>query len=310
VQPILAVDWSPDRRALRVLDQRALPSRETLLDLTTVEETADAIRTLAVRGAPAIGGRRRDRARRVARDRAGNDGAGARSLLPGFAARLVQARPTAVNLAWAVGRMVARAAREGDAGLLDALRDEAETIRREDVAMCDAIGVHGLPLLKEGARVLTHCNAGRARDGGERHGARTGLCGARTRAPRRGVRRRDAPLLQGARLTAWELERAEIPVTVLPDGAAASLLASGTIDIVLVGADRIAANGDVANKIGTYGVALAARAHDVPFYVAAPWSTIDPAHARRRAHRHRAPRPRRARPAAGTGQRVQSPRST
>ena len=171
--------------------------------------------------------------------------------------------------------MVARASQVPDEALLDALRREADDILREDIAMCAAIGAHGRPLIPEGARILTHCNAGALATAG------TGTALAPVYAAFADDKRllvyadETRPLRQGARLTAWELQRAGIAVTVLPDGAAASLLRSAAIDLVIVGADRIAANGDVANKIGTYGVALAAQAHGVPFYVAAPWSTID-----------------------------------
>jgi methylthioribose-1-phosphate isomerase len=276
VLPVPAVHWSDDRRALRILDQRRLPEAEIVRDLVRVDETIDAIRTLAVRGAPAIGV-----AAAIGLAVAMRHVAGAadpsRELLAQYAARLIAARPTAVNLAWAVRRLERRAAAVPDAALLDALETEAEAIRAEDVAMCEAIGTHGMPLLPDGCRVLTHCNAGALATAG------TGTALAPVYAARAAGRRvhvfadETRPLRQGARLTAWELTRAGIPVQVLPDGAAASLLAQGHVDLVLVGADRITANGDVANKVGTYGVALAARAHGVPLYVAAPWSTIDPA---------------------------------
>lgn len=246
-------------------------------DLVTLDEVIDAIRTLAVRGAPAIGVAAAI-GLVVALEHESNGGAlRARELLARYAERLIAARPTAVNLSWAVRRVLAAAAAEGDDTLLAVLRAEAEAIRAEDVAMCDAIGRFGLAILPDGARVLTHCNAGSLATAGigtalapvylaHREGRRVHVYANETR-----------PLRQGARLTAWELQRAGIPVTVLPDGAAASLLRSGAVDLVIVGADRITANGDVANKVGTYGVALAARAHGIPFYVAAPWSTIDPA---------------------------------
>ncbi len=275
-----AVAWSADRRSLRILDQRLLPGAEVVRELRTIEDVIDAIRTLAVRGAPAIGvaaaiglsvslrhaTQALDEPHRQVQ---------LRMLLAPYAARLVASRPTAVNLAWAVERLLARADRTSDEGLAVALEEEAEAIRVQDVAMCEAIGAHGLALIADGARVLTHCNAGALATAG------IGTALAPVHAAHAAGRRvqvfadETRPLRQGARLTAWELQRAGISVTVLPDGAAASLLRSGAIDLVIVGADRIAANGDVANKIGTYGVALAARAHDVPFYVAAPWSTID-----------------------------------
>lgn len=276
VPPSPALDWSIDRSVLRVLDQRALPTTEGFLELRTIDDVVDAIRSLAVRGAPAIGVAAAIGLVVSLENAARGDPAGMRTLLPGFAERLVAARPTAVNPAWAVGRVVARAAVVADDELAAALRDEASAILREDRLMCEAIGHHGLALVPDGARVLTHCNAGALATSGigtalapiylaHASGRRVTVFANETR-----------PLRQGARLTAWELARAGIPVTVLPDGAAAALMASNAIDLVIVGADRIAANGDVANKIGTYGLALAARAHELPFYVAAPWSTVDP----------------------------------
>ncbi|WP_309670567.1 S-methyl-5-thioribose-1-phosphate isomerase [Gemmatimonas sp.] len=275
--PRLAVGWSPDHRALRILDQRHLPGAEVIRDLVTLDEVIDAIRTLAVRGAPAIGVAAAIGLVVALEQESEGRGLRAREVLAGYAERLIAARPTAVNLSWAVNRLLAVAGGASDDGLLGALRADAEAIRAEDVAMCDAIGRFGLELIPDGARVLTHCNAGSLATAGigtalapvhlaHGQGRRVHVYADETR-----------PLRQGARLTAWELQRAGIPVTVLPDGAAASLLRSGAVDLVIVGADRITANGDVANKVGTYGVALAARAHGIPFYVAAPWSTIDPA---------------------------------
>jgi methylthioribose-1-phosphate isomerase len=277
VLPVPAVAWSPDQQALRYLDQRALPGRELVCDVCTLSDVIDAIRTLAIRGAPAIGvGAAIGLSVALTRDAQGS-GARLRALLPSYAAQLIAARPTAVNLAWAVNRMVARAAQAHDDDLQQQLHREADAILHEDIAMCAAIGAHGESLITDGARILTHCNAGALATAGmgtalapvyaaHANGKRVHVFADETR-----------PLRQGARLTAWELQRAGIPVSVLPDGAAASLLRSGSIDLVIVGADRIAANGDTANKIGTYGVALAAHAHGVPLYVAAPWSTIDPA---------------------------------
>ena len=275
--PLSVVAWSPDRRALRYLDQRALPAREIVCDVCTLGAVVEAIRTLAIRGAPAIGVGAAIGLVVALEHEAGGDASGVRTLLPSFASRLVLARPTAVNLAWAIGRMVSRAASATDDVLLHALRDEADCILREDISMCEAIGQHGLALIADGARILTHCNAGALATAGIGT-ALAPIYSAHALGRRVQVYANETrPLRQGARLTAWELQRAGIAVTVLADGAAASLLASGTIDLVIVGADRIAANGDVANKIGTYAVALAARAHAVPFHVAAPWSTIDAA---------------------------------
>ncbi len=246
-------------------------------DLVTLDEVIDAIRTLAVRGAPAIGVAAAIGLVVALEQESDGRGDRARALLVPYAERLVASRPTAVNLSWAVGRLVAMAAAVGDDALLAAVRAGAEAIRADDVARCEAIGRFGLTIVPDGARVLTHCNAGALATAGigtalapvhlaHREGRRVHVYADETR-----------PLRQGARLTAWELQRAGIPVTVLPDGAAASLLRSGAVDLVIVGADRITANGDVANKVGTYGVALAAHAHGIPFYVAAPWSTIDAA---------------------------------
>ena len=270
-----AVCWSPNRRALRILDQRLLPREEIVRDLETLDDVVEAICTLAVRGAPAIGVAAAIGLAVSLGHAAVRDDVRIRALLPVFAARLVAARPTAVNLAWAVERMLAAARLATDADLQEALRGEADDILTEDIAMCDAIGAHGLALIPDGTQVLTHCNAGALATAG------IGTALAPIHAAHAAGRRvhvyadETRPLRQGARLTAWELRRAGIEVTVLPDGAAASLLRSGAVQLVLVGADRIVSNGDVANKIGTYSVALAARAHDIPFHVAAPWSTID-----------------------------------
>jgi methylthioribose-1-phosphate isomerase len=192
--------------------------------------------------------------------------------------RIGNVRPTAVNLPWAMARMcgIARSTPGQPTEILRLLRAEATEILYEDRAMCRRIGEHGLELLPETASVLTHCNAGALATGGigtalapvylaAEQGRRVHVFADETR-----------PLLQGSRLTAWELTQAGIDVTVLADGMAASLMRGGAVDLVIVGADRIAANGDVANKIGTYALAIAARHHDIPFYVAAPMSTVDP----------------------------------
>jgi methylthioribose-1-phosphate isomerase len=202
-----------------------------------------------------------------------------RSVLDGARARLAATRPTAVNLGWALARMERVWAREWpDArALLAALSDEADAILDEDIAMCRALGAHGAALVDDGAAVLTHCNTGGLATGG--FGTALGVVFSAVAAGKRvqvyaGETR---PLLQGARLTAWECARAGVGATVLVDGAAASLMAAGKVSCVVVGADRIAANGDTANKIGTLALALAARRYAVPFYVAAPSSSIDPA---------------------------------
>lgn len=279
---IKTVQWAPDG-ALRIIDQRLLPEEFVERDLRTVAAVAEAIRTLAVRGAPAIGvAAAMGLAAAVEAERAVGritDAAGLRRFVHESAGTLRATRPTAVNLGWALDRMrrvLDADAREDAADLARGLRDEAESIRFEDEAMCSAIGTFGRALLKDGMRVLTHCNAGALATAGigtalapvyaaQEAGLHIEVYADETR-----------PLMQGARLTAWELARAGVPVTVVTDGMAGSLMAAGKIDIVLVGADRIAANGDVANKIGTYALAVLARHHRVPFVVVAPSSSIDP----------------------------------
>ncbi len=268
--PVLVVGWSPEG-ALRILDQRRLPAEVVTRDLRAVDEIADAIRTLAVRGAPAIG---------VAAAIGLAVATAGQSLhdVEQAAATLRVTRPTAVNLGLALDRMlvVAREHVSEDVGARTAaMRAEAERIREEDVAMCRAIGEHGAELITAGMRVLTHCNAGALATAGIGTAlAPVYVAHAKGRAVHV-YADETRPLMQGARLTAWELSRAGIPVTVLTDGMAASLMARREVDLVLVGADRIAANGDVANKIGTYGLAVLAKHHGIPFVVAAPTSTVD-----------------------------------
>ena len=271
----VTVAWLPE--GIQILDQSLLPGEERYVTLGSVAEVADAIRTLRVRGAPLIGvvG-----AMGVALAATTSDDASpavVRRRVEQAARELVATRPTAVNLRWAVDRMVAVTGRTmPDARrLVDALVAESRAIHAEDRAMCEAIGQHGLPLLPDGATVLTHCNAGSLATSGigtalaavykaHEAGRRLHVIAAETR-----------PVLQGSRLTAWELMRAGVPCTLITDNMVASRLREGGITCVIVGADRIAANGDTANKIGTYGVALVAKAHGVPFYVAAPQSTFD-----------------------------------
>ncbi len=267
------IDWTPTR-AVRILDQTLLPDTERYLDLDTVDAVAEAIRTLRVRGAPLIG-----IAAAMGLTLVSREGPATLEAVCAASRTLGATRPTAVNLRWALERMERRAADAAAAGddLVPALRAEATAIWDEDRAMCERIGRFGAELIGGDALVLTHCNAGALATGGigtalapvyalHDAGRRVAVVADETR-----------PLLQGSRLTAWELSRAGVPVTVIADGMAASRLRLGDVTCVIVGADRIAANGDVANKIGTYGVALAARAHGVPFYVAAPSSTVDPA---------------------------------
>jgi methylthioribose-1-phosphate isomerase len=216
-------------------------------------------------------------ARRAARREGANDPDALRREARGWCDRLEQTRPTAVNLAWALRRM-RRAATEADGSPSDValrLREEADAIREEDREMCRRIGEHAVELLRDGSKVVTHCNAGALATGG----IGTALAPLYV-AHERGLRVRvfadeTRPLLQGSRLTAWELDRAGVDVTVVSDGMAGALMDREAPDLVFVGADRIAANGDVANKIGTYGLAVLARHHGVPFYVLAPTSTVD-----------------------------------
>lgn len=262
--------------AAELIDQTLLPAELTYRRCTTIEEMWEAIRVLRVRGAPAIG---------VAAAMGvvlGVRGAGDEAELFEHLKRaceyLASSRPTAVNLFWALERMqrTAEAHRgEGAPAILDTLLAEAKRIRDEDAEMCRAIGRHGGRLVREGGGVLTHCNAGSLATAeygtalsvlyeAAQHGRRFRVFADETR-----------PLLQGSRLTAWELTQAGIDVTVICDNMAAQVMREGLVDLVITGADRIAASGDTANKIGTYGLAVLAKYHDVPFYVAAPRSTFD-----------------------------------
>jgi methylthioribose-1-phosphate isomerase len=272
------IDWTRDHR-IRILDQTRLPEEEVYLDLQNVEEVAEAIRSLRVRGAPLIGITAALGVAAAARQW-GSGAAGQDGLRTVEAAcRLLGAtRPTAVNLHWALKRMERRAEAAVAAGepLDAALLSEAKAIWDEDRAMCRRIGELGARLIPDGGIIATICNAGALATGG----IGTALAPIYLLHERgvavQAVVPETRPLLQGSRLTAWELHRAGVAVTLIGDGMIASRLRRGDIRAVLVGADRIAANGDVANKIGTYGLALAARAHGVPFYVAAPSSTVDP----------------------------------
>ena len=268
------VKWSNGGAGVRILDQRLLPGREEYHDLRSVDDVHSAIATLAVRGAPAIG---IAAAMGVTLALEGaRDVSDARRRVDAAVKRIGSARPTAVNLAWALERM-RRAARCHDdpAELSGALRAEATRIFDEDRLMCRRIGEYGATLLPGVCGVLTHCNAGALATGGIGT-ALAAIYVAAEQSKRIEVFVDETrPLLQGSRLTAWELQRAGIPATVLIDGAAASLMREGRIDLCIVGADRIARNGDTANKIGTYPLAIVARHHGIPFYVAAPASSFD-----------------------------------
>ena len=276
-----AEEFSPLRfrdGALLLLDQTRLPAEEVWLECHAPEQVADAIRRLAVRGAPAIGVAA---AFGLVLGIAGNAGEASGDLLARFTAvsrLLAETRPTAVNLKWALerGRQVfAKAAPEGAEAAAAALLVWAEELAAEDVAANRRMGEHGARLFGPGSRVLTHCNTGALATAG--YGTALGVIQSAWR--RRGVEMvwvdETRPLLQGARLTAWELHRLGIPFRLVTDSSAGTLMSQGLVDRIVVGADRIAANGDTANKIGTYTLAVLAARHGVPFYIAAPLSTID-----------------------------------
>lgn len=272
-EPFKAVQWRDDRLVL--LDQRRLPGEESYIELEDAGAVAAAIRDMVVRGAPAIGISAAYGVVLAARQRRTGDGVD-RNGLKADLDRLILARPTAVNLAWAVERMRRVVAATADDQLDQALVDEARSIHAADVAANHRIGELGAGLIDEPGSVLTHCNAGALATGG--YGTALGVIRSAFQAGRidRVYAGETRPWLQGARLTAWEMVKAEIPVSLIPDGAAAWLMRQGVIRWVIVGADRITANGDVVNKIGTYSLAVNARHHGVKFMVAAPNSTIDP----------------------------------
>jgi methylthioribose-1-phosphate isomerase len=261
-----ALRW--DGWRLEVLDQTLLPGTEAWLSLSGADDTAEAIRRLAVRGAPLIGVAA---AYGLAMEVARQPGLGA--LERGWEV-LRDARPTAVNLAYAVDRVRAAALAAGPTTIAAAARAEAQRIHAEEDAASAAIAEHGASLLAGARRVATHCNAGALAAGGSGT-ALAVIFELHARGPLRVLAGETRPLLQGARLTVWELARAGVEHELVVDGAMAGLIARGEVDAVIVGCDRVAANGDTANKVGTYGLALAARAAGIPFVVAGPTSTID-----------------------------------
>ncbi|KND61184.1 Methylthioribose-1-phosphate isomerase [Candidatus Burkholderia verschuerenii] len=263
---------------LLLLDQTRLPLEIVVEHVADAASVWRAIHELRVRGAPAIGVAAGYGLCVAMQDARELSLAQFRSELERRAAWLDTARPTAVNLSWSLKRMLRRAREcnaQDSALLYDALVDEARRIHEEDIALCEGIGVHGMPLIRPGDGVLTHCNAGAL--------ATTGLGTATApiyAAHRAGIAFKvfadeTRPLLQSARLTAFELQQAGVDVTLIMDGAAASMMSQGLVDLIIVGTDRVAANGDFANKIGTLGLAIAARHYDIPFYVACPSSTLD-----------------------------------
>ena len=269
-----------DNDAVVMIDQRKLPAQEIYVRCRTAPEVAKAIKTMVIRGAPAIGvaaafgislGMRRSSA------------TGTQKFATEFykiCDLMAATRPTAVNLFWAIDRMKRSFAAGVSAGesvdqLKDRLDREADLIHDQDVASCRAMGAFGAEVVPADARILTHCNAGALATAG--YGTALGVIRGAVEAGKQVAVFADEtrPFLQGARLTAWEMMKDGIPTTVICDNMAASLMRAGKLQAIVVGADRIAANGDVANKIGTYGVAVLAKEHGIPFYVAAPWSTID-----------------------------------
>ncbi len=263
---------------VRILDQTRLPNEEHYIECRTVDEVAAAIRRLAVRGAPVLGIAAAYAMVLAARGSAAPDRGGVLLDLDAAGRSLVDTRPTAVNIRWAVDRVRARATdAEGAEGVAEAVLGEARIIEREDAQACSTMGRIGRKLIPDGANVLTHCNTGMLCTAGI--GTALGVIYSAHLAGKRVHVWVDEtrPVWQGARLTTWELERLAVPHTLIADAAAGSLMAAGQVDLIIVGADRIAANGDVANKIGTYPLAVLARHHGIPFYVAAPTSTVDPA---------------------------------
>ena len=266
--------------AVVMVDQRKLPSAEVYVRCKTALEVAKAIKTMVIRGAPAIGVAA---AMGIALGMEKSKATGTKQFAVEFQKTcdlMAATRPTAVNLFWAIERMKRSFSDGALAGesvdqLKTRLRLEAQTIHDEDVTSCRAIGNFGATLIPDEARVLTHCNAGALATAG--YGTALGVIRGAVEAGKRVRVLADEtrPFLQGSRLTAWELLKDGIDTTVITDNMAGSLMFHGEIDLVVVGADRIAANGDTANKIGTYTVAILAKEHGIPFYVAAPWSTID-----------------------------------
>jgi methylthioribose-1-phosphate isomerase len=275
---IPTLTWTGE--GVRFIDQTKLPLEESYVVATTYEQVADVIATMVVRGAPAIGV---SAAYGVALGAMRSKAKTADEFAPEFdriCARLASTRPTAVNLFWAIDRMKGIFASRCAAGVtMDEIRRrllaEAHAMYDEDIAACKAMGAFGGELLPDEGGVLTHCNAGALATCG--YGTALGVIRSAVEKGKNIHVYADEtrPFLQGARLTAWELMADGIPTTVICDNTAASLMRAGRIQAVVVGADRIAANGDTANKIGTYNVAILAKEHRIPFYVAAPWSTID-----------------------------------
>ncbi len=273
---IPTVEWS--NGAVRLLDQSRLPEVVEFLDCRDYQTVADAIRTLKVRGAPAIGVTAAMGVALGAQTIKSADNTVFTQSVLKICDELASTRPTAVNLFWAIERMRKKLKSLQGRSISDiqqALTNESQVILEEDIALCKAMGRHGAGLIQDGQTVLTHCNAGSLATAG--YGTALGVIRSAFEQGKKikVIADETRPVLQGSRLTAWELMQDQIPVTLITDNMAGSLMRQGMIHLCVVGADRIAANGDVANKIGTYSVAVLAKAHHIPFYVAAPYSTID-----------------------------------
>jgi methylthioribose-1-phosphate isomerase len=275
-QAVETLRWRDGR--LEMIDQRVLPAKFEYMGYRSADETAEGIRSMVVRGAPAIGCAAAYgvalEALRLRKASVAEFSAGMEKAFEVLAA----SRPTAVNLFWALKRM--RAKWESISGravgeIADALLAEAHEVLAEDIRINRAMGAYGAELLSDGARVLTHCNAGALATAG--HGTALGVIRSAVEAGKRisVIADETRPFLQGARLTAWEMVQENIPITLITDNMAGHMMSHGEVDVVVVGTDRVAANGDVANKIGTYMVAVLAKRHNIPFYVACPLSTID-----------------------------------
>ena len=276
---IKTVEWT--REGVRMIDQRLLPTEEKYLILRSYEEVAEAIKKMVVRGAPAIGVSAALGLALGAKQSVGTSVADLEDDFTYMCDVMSKTRPTAVNLFWAIERMRARFNSEkGKTDDVEVIKQnlitEALQILQDDLDANRSIGRHGAELIQDGATVLTHCNAGALATAGDYGTALGVIRGARDAGKRVAVIADETrPFLQGLRLTAWELAKDEIPVTVITDNMAGHVMKSGKVDCVVVGADRIAANGDAANKIGTYMVAVLARQNNIPFYVAAPITTLD-----------------------------------
>jgi methylthioribose-1-phosphate isomerase len=276
---IKTVEWTSE--GVRMIDQRLLPTEEKYLMLRSYEEVAEAIKKMVVRGAPAIGISAAMGLALGAQQSVGTSVADLKFDFDYMCEVMAATRPTAVNLFWAIERMreaLRRASLQTDdvEEAKSLLVKEAQAIFREDLESNRALGRFGGELISDGSTVLTHCNAGALATAGDYGTALGVIRGARDAGKRVAVIADETrPFLQGARLTAWELDKDEIPVTLITDNMAGHIMKKGEVDVVVVGADRIAANGDVANKIGTYTVAVLAKEHGIPFYVAAPISTVD-----------------------------------